>query len=276
MNMKRLACLMVAGMLCACTGGNRHTEVENPYIEKSRHFTQAGMTAMQRERWAYAQISFERALASLQLTDDQSLIAQAWYNLGMARKFNGETERAQTALQTAWETANQQHDTLTALRARLALALLQERPEWFPSSLRANLPADIHLSAARLAQKQRRLETAREEYLLALKRSDASRQGLTYKGQAYLGLGLLALEKSDAETARHNMQRALALFRQVGSPKLIAYTLLRLATVDTTDPTRAANIRRALTIYRTLNDESGQKACMEALKGIGAAPGTAE
>lgn len=276
MKMKRLACLLIAGMLCACAGGNRHTEIKNPYIEKSRHFTQAGMMAMQRERWAYAQTSFERALTSLQLTDDQTLIAQAWYNLGMARRFGGETETAKAAFRTAWETAVREHDALTALRARLALALLQAQPAWFPSDLRTRLPADIHLSAARLAQKQQRLETARDEFHLALKRSDTSRQGLTYKGQAYLGLGLLAMERGDVATAHRDMRQALALFRQAGSPRLIAYTLLRLATLDTADPARAENIHRALTIYRTLNDREGQKACIKALKEIGDAPETAE
>lgn len=274
--MKRLACLMIAGMLCACAGGNRHAEIENPYIEKSRHFTQAGVAAMQRERWTYAQTAFARALAALQLTDDQGLIAQAWYNLGMARRFSGESESAKAAFRTAWETADREHDTLTALRARLALALLQEGPDWRPGALPPKLPADIHLSAARLAQKQQRLETARGEFRLALKRSDASRQGLTYKGQARLGLGLLAMERGDVETARRNMQQALALFRQVGSPRLIAYTLLRLATLDTTDSARTENIHRALTIYQAMNDDEGQNACIRALKETGGTPQTIE
>jgi len=254
---------LAALLLTACGGGARHATVDNPYLEKSRHSTQSGMNAMQDGRWRYARISFTRALTAAQLTDSPALVARAWYNLGMARRSDGQTETAQTAFRTARRVAEQHHDTLTALRARLALALLQVRPTWRPAPLQAKLPADIHLSAARLAQRQHRPKVARAEYEQALKRSDTSRQGLTYKGQAYLGLGLLA---EDRASVRHHMQRALKVFRQVGTPSLIAYTLLKISETDESETTRSDHLHRALTIYRALHDKAGEEACIRALR----------
>lgn len=263
--MRRLAYLWIVGLLSACAGSHPHAEIGNPYVEETRQFTQTGMSAMQREHWAYAQSSFARALATAQLTDDSRLVAQSWYNLGMARKSGGKVKAAAEGFQGALKAAREGGDDLMALRARLALALLQRQARWYPDAIKASLPPDIHLSAARLAERQQRLAAAQSEYRQALKRSGKTRQGMIYKGQAHLGLGMLAQQRGDGEMARLHMRQALVIFRKVGVPRLIAYTLLQLSKSDLSREVRETEIRHALTIYRAMSDDAGQKSCIEAL-----------
>ncbi len=137
---------------------------------------------------------------------------------------------------------------------------------WTPSALAGKWPADVHLAAARLAQYQGRNDVAGEEYRRAADRSNRkTRAGLTYRAQAHMGLAMLAHAAGNNNAARKETEQALQLCRQVGAPRLAAHALLLSSELDGDAAARRDSLERALSIYRALQDERGQRESLEAL-----------
>jgi len=268
--------LVFVALLSACSGGSHKIvdeTVQNPYVKRAKTLTDAGIFAMQRERWDYAKNVFERALKEAQLADDLHLVAQQWYNLGTA---NAAAERYQEALHDFSEArgvAKRADDPVGVIRARLVWMLLaiqtgktlEHENMWQPDVLAAKYPVDVHLAAARLAQKQQRRNVANQEYNVVLKKSGKFRPGLLYQGQAHLGLAMLAREEQDMERAKREVEESLILFRQVGSPRLIAHALLFYSKLEVPINDRRRSLQRALVIYQQLEDARGQLDCLTAL-----------
>jgi len=272
--------LVAVALLAACGGGSRHATdeaVQNPYVKRAKTLTEAGVSAMQRERWDYAKNVFERALKAAQLTDDPRLVAKEWYNLGRANAAAGQRQKALHDFHEAQLVAERVGDTVLALRARLARALLPgQAKDWQPDVLAAKYPADVHLAAARLAQKQKRRDAAKQEYHLVLKKAGKSRLGLLYRAQAHLGLAMLAHEGKDVTSAKQEVEKSLGLLRQVGSPRLIAHALLFYGKLKISANDRRQSLQRALVIYQTLGDVRGQRACLAVLTALESQGGNAE
>ncbi len=266
------ACLVVAALLVACGGGSRNgagEAVQNPYVKRAKTLTEAGISAMQRERWDYAKNVFKRALKAAQLTDDPRLVAREWYNLGTAHAAAEQHQEALHDFREAQAVAERANDPVITIRARLARALLPgQAKSWQPGVLTAKYPADVHLAAARLAQKQTRRDVAKQEYYLVLKKSGHSRLGLLYRAQAHLGMAMLALEEQDMASAKQEVEESLGLLRQVGSPRLIAHALLFYGKLDVATNDRRQLLQRALVIYQTLEDIRGQRDCLTTLAEI--------
>lgn len=267
-------------LLTACGGGTGHATdevVQNPYVKRAKVLTDAGVSAMQRERWNYAINVFERALKAAQLTDDPYLVAKEWYNLGTARAAAGQHEEALRDFNEAQAVAEQAGDTVVAIRARLALALLPgQGGTWQPDVFASKYPADVHLAAARLAQKQTRQNVAKKEYHLVLKKAGETRQGLLYRAEAHLGLAILARQEQNVTGAKQAVEKSLGLLRKAGSPRLIAYALLFYGNLDIATNNRRQSLQRALVIYQTLGDIKGQQSCLTALAAIESRGGDAK
>jgi len=265
-------CLVAAILLASCGGGHRNAvdePVQNPYVKQAKTLTDAGVSAMQRERWDYARNVFKRALKAAQLTDNPRLVAKEWYNLGTAHAASGQYQKALHDFNEAQAIAERANSPVIAIRARLARALLPgQAGAWQPNVLATKYPADVHLAAARLAQKQKRPDVAKQGYHLALKKSGNSRLGLLYRAQAHLGLAMLAHEGQDTAGAKREVEEALGLLRQVGSPRLIAHALLFYGKLEIPASERRQLLQRALVIYQALEDVRGQRACLMALAKI--------
>ncbi len=258
--MKRTVGLILALLIGAC--GARHAPeqaVENPYLRQAQSLSRAGMDAMWRERWAHAADEFGRALKAAQLTADERLAAREWYNLGSAHAAMGRVDEAAEDFRQAERLARELNDAEHAMRARLARALLSASDDWHPANVPAGFGPDVHLAAARLAERQGRTQVAQEEYGRVLKRADQSRTGLLYRGRAQLGLARLARAGGDAALARRHADAAVALFRQVGAPRFIAHALLLSATLPGDDALRQRQARKAWLIYQALEDAKGQR-----------------
>jgi len=266
------ACLVAVALLASCGGSHRNAAddvVQNPYTKKAKTLTDAGVSAMQRERWDYARNVFGRALKAAQLTDDPRLVAKEWYNLGTAHAASGQYQKALRDFSEAQAVAKRANDPVTTIRARLARALLPGQiNDWQPDVLAVKYPADVHLAAARLAQKQMRQDVAKQEYHLVLKKSGNSRLGLLYQAQAHLGMAMLARKEQDMGSAKQEVEESLGLLRQVGSPRLIAHALLFYGKLGVATNDRRGSLQRALVIYRTLEDVRGQRACLTVLAEI--------
>jgi len=265
-------CLVAAALLASCGGGHRNVadeSVQNPYVKQAKTLTDAGVSAMRRERWDYARNMFKRALRAAQLTDNPRLVAKEWYYLGAAHAALGQHQKALHDFNEAQAIAEQANSPVTAIRARLAHALLPGQGEtWQPDVLVAKYPADVHLAAARLAQKQKRRDVAKQEYKIVLKKAGKSRLGVLYQAQAHLGLAMLARDEPNMESAKREVVEALGLLRQVGSPRLIAHALLFYGNLEISTSDRRQLLQRSLVIYHALEDVRGQRACLIALAKI--------
>jgi len=264
------ACLVATVLLAACGGArNAADEAVNPYVKRAKTLTEAGISAMQRERWEYAKNVFERALKAAQLTDDPRLVAKEWYNLGTAHAAAGQYQEALHDFNEAQAVAEQVKYPVTVIRARLARSLLPgQLNSWQPDVFAMKYPEDVHLAAARLAQMQKRQEVAKQEYLLVLKKAGKSRLGMLYLAQAHLGLAILARENHDMANTKREVEEALGLLRRVGAPRLIAYALLFYGKLEIPVNDRRGSLQRALVIYQTLGDVRGQRACLTVLTEI--------
>ncbi|OIO67597.1 MAG: hypothetical protein AUJ57_10915 [Zetaproteobacteria bacterium CG1_02_53_45] len=272
-----LPALLLVSLLGACGGSHKLSEPENPYRIQASNHIHNGLTAIQYERWQSAERSFERALTSAQLADDLRLVCQSWYNLAIVRSAQRNTEGAITAYLHATELAELRHDTLMQMRARLALALLQQREARLPDTFKlhqlpANLfqtgswPADIHLQAARLAQLLQQKSLAQQAYLAVTANKGSDRNLLKMKAEAHMGFALLARSDNSETLAWSEAELTLELCRKIGAPRLTAHALLLQGQLAVgTDSERKQRLERALDIYTALKDGSGQKQALTEL-----------
>jgi tetratricopeptide (TPR) repeat protein len=257
-------------MLAAC-GGSRHAPmVENPYAESAQSFAMVGVDAMQRERWDAAERSFERELVAAQMADDTPAVVLAHYNLGMVRLSAGQREAGQQELQRTLVLAQRHGLDVMAVRARLALALDQAMAGTVPAApaiadIRASWPADVQLSAGRLALYRHDLDGARQAYTRALHQAGTGRDGIILQAKAHMGLAMSARATKDEAASRSELQQTLQLCRKAGAPRVAADALMMLASGEGAMADRQDALERALAIYRDLQDKSAQHRALAAL-----------
>ena len=271
--MRRLSlvpAVALAGLLTACGGGSRHAPVvENPYAESARSFAMVGVSAMQRERWDAAERGFERELVAAQMADDTPAVVLAHYNLGMARLAAGKREVGRQELEQALGLAQRNRLDVMAARSRLALALDQARAGMLTDvpaiDVRADWPADVQLSAGRLALYRHDIGGARQAYGRALHKAGSDRAGIVLQARAHLGLAMAARAAKDESTSRAELQQTLKLCRQAGAPRVAADALMMLASGEGAADDRQDAMERALAIYRDLQDRAAQRRALTAL-----------
>jgi len=267
----------VAALVLTACGGSSHKEViDNPYAERMKELSRTAVDAMQRERWLVAERLFDRALQAAQLANDPDLVGRAWYNLGVLHVAAGNEDKGEEALKRAISVAERHRLDTTLLRARMAQALLyqkQGKPAWKPDSLGSNVPLDLHLSLARLAQLQERYDVAHREYAVVLNRGGEDRGTILYKIEAHMGLALLAEQQKDIASARQEAGNVLRMSREVGAPRLAAHALLLNAKLEENEALKQDNLRDALAIYQALEDSRGQKDTLLQLQAIAESQG---
>ena len=264
-------------LITACSSGHKKAEVKSPYVDRAQTLTRAGIDAMQRGSWSYAENAFARALTAAQLADNTLLVIRAWYNLGVAHLANGHTPEGVAALHQAETLSLRHHDQANALRAHLQLALMGEMPESGQQiEPEANMPADIHLLAGKLAHRQGFADLASREFGKVLARKADTAPELLTDAQAHFGLAMVAKDLGERDAAINEAEKALALARKVGAPRLNAHVLLFLADLDLTDGERGDYLERSLVIYKALKDERGQRACLERLMGTAKQQGNSD
>jgi hypothetical protein len=262
--------MVLAGLLTACGGSSRHAPlVENPYDESARSFAMAGVSAMQRERWDAAERSFERELMAAQLADDTPAVVLARYNLGMASLAAGKRDAGRRELAQAMDLAQRNGLDVMAVRARLALALARAGEgavAGLPAvEVRTSWPADVQLSAGRLALYRKDVSGARQAYARALHQAGTDRAGVVLQARAHLGLAMAARAAGDAGGERLELQQALALCRKAGAPRVAADALMMQASAGGAADSRLDALERALAIYRNLQDQAAQRRALSAL-----------
>lgn len=258
----------LAGMLAACGAARQPPVVENPYAEDALSYASAGVAAMHRERWDVAEHGFARELASAQLANDIHGIVLAHYNLGMARLAAGRHAEGDAAMQRVLELAQRHGFPVMAARARLAMALDRARRGDLPVAainVDPGWPADVQLSAGRLALYGHDRAAARRAYARALRRAGNARQGLMLQAEAHLGLAMAARAEHDHASVVSELGHALALCRQVGAPRVAADALVMRASIAEAAADRQDDLERALAIYRNLRDRGGQRRALAAL-----------
>jgi tetratricopeptide (TPR) repeat protein len=259
-----------AAMLAAC-GGSRHAPVvENPYAESAQSFAMVGVDAMQRERWDAAERSFERELVAAQMADEMPAVVLAHYNLGMVWLAAGQHEQGRQELQRTLILAQRHGLDVMAARALLALALDQARAGTVPTEpaiagIRASWPADVQLSAGRLALYRHDLDGARQAYTRALHQAGSDRGGIILQARAHLGLAMAAQAAKDEATSRSELQQTLQLCRKAGAPRVAADALMMLASGEGAVADRHDALERALAIYQNLQDKGAQHRALTAL-----------
>lgn len=266
-----LLTVALAGMLVAC-GGSRHAPVvENPYDESARSFAMVGVSAMRLERWDAAERSFERELVAAQMADDTPAVVLAHYNLGMVRLAAGKRVPGRQQLQRTLYLAQRNRLAIMAARARLALALDQARSggsvPTVPAitNIQATWPADVQLSAGRLALYRHNLDGARRAYDRALQQAGNDRSGIILQAKAHLGLAMAARAARNEAKIRSELRQALKQCRQAGAPRVSADALMMLASEKGELADRRDALERALAIYRYLQDKAAQYRALTAL-----------
>ncbi len=271
--MIQLRCVLVllVMLLAACGGKQNHGAVENPYLEKAHAFSADGMAAMRRERWNAAERGFSRALLAAQLADNAVLVRLSWYNLGVVRSAMQHAEEAEDAFRRCITLSRRQGDDAMRIRAGLALALMQMRLEREVDQVDvrgSGLPADIYLQSGRLAQLQGRADAADKAYHSAIAKSRRSANGLRIRADAHMGLALLQQQSGDAGGARKSVDKALAICREIGAPRLTAHALFLSAGLSQSAMEQKDQYERALTIYTALDDMRGQRETLERLQSL--------
>ncbi|MDX8390023.1 MAG: hypothetical protein R8M38_05975 [Mariprofundaceae bacterium] len=221
-----------------------------------------GVIAMQRERWRYAERAYARALIAAQLADQPTLQAKVMYNLGMVRLSLEKEVEAEAMFIKAQRVAVQFSEKDTAMRSRLALALMYARlgrsVKPFDAWPQAGFPTDIYLSAARLAQYQQEPLVAERAYQRVITMRAESSLAIRYRAQSYLGLALLSRDQLEPAKAKKYAHKALIACRMIGLPRISAHALMLLANLEENLNEQQSFLVRSLVIYQALKDKAGQ------------------
>jgi tetratricopeptide (TPR) repeat protein len=257
------ACLCL--LLAACGSARHAPVVENPYAQSAASYASEGVAAMHRGRWDVAERSFARQLAASQMADDIDGIILAQYNIGMAFLADGRRQAGDAALQRVLALARRHHAPIMEARARLAMALDRARHGGTPDAAIAvdpAWPADLQLSAGRLALYRQAIDAARLAYGRVLHQAGADRPGLMLQAEAHLGLAMTARAAQDHAAAATELQQALMLCRKAGAPRVAADALVMRASGMGGGQD---DLERALAIYRQLQDRDGERRALTAL-----------
>ncbi|MDX8396126.1 MAG: tetratricopeptide repeat protein [Mariprofundaceae bacterium] len=254
---------MLLLLLLGACGGNidKPAVIKNPYAEQMKIFSRNGADAMRRERWVSAQSSFERALDAARLAHNSRLLATAWYNLGILHVAAAHPSLAEPSLKEAKTVAHSDHLPIILIRSELALALIYARAgKSYPEVNKPDdsLPADVHMSAARLAQLKGQGDLAKEAYMRVLRKGEHGRVIMKMQAEAHMGLALLAYAENDLNGARQHNGIVLKLCEKIGAPHLAAHALLLRADLYVGMPDQKKSLNQAWKMYQVLNDVKGQ------------------
>jgi len=269
----------VLSLFAGCSGKSSQNLVENPYLERARDLSLDGMAAMQRERWSAAERAFSRALLAAQLSDDAALVRLSWYNLGVVRSAMNQMDAATEAFRRSMALAERQGDPVMRVRAGLALALMQVRHQKEVDTISVpdiSLPADVHLQRGRLAQLLGDPKLADKSYHFAIAKSTNTAGGLKITADAYMGLALLYHRAGDDAAARKDLDKALSIAREIGTPRLIAHALLLSGSITDSPLQKKDQFERALSIYTAMEDLRGQRETLEFLQQVAVVEGDRE
>jgi len=287
---KALLCIVAITLLlsaCGTAKRDQTTATVNPYISTAENHVANGIVAMQQERWELASRSFSRALTAAQLADDSRLITRAWYNLASAYSASGQFTEAEAAYQKTLVIALRRNDQTSHLRAQLAMYLMQQRTERLPESfsmqqLPASLytqqrwPDDLHLQAARLAQRLDQPELAQAAYKIVIANKKTDHFSLKMRAEAHMGLALLARDSGSIQLASREVGQVLAYCHQLGAPLLTAHALMLQAELTPVMADKQDKLDRALDIYSALNDIQGKKQALQQLLAVARSEGNNE
>jgi len=160
---------------------------------------------------------------------------------------------------------------VTLMRTRVALAILhqkQGRQAWQAEQLGSNMPLDLHLSVARLAQLQKRYEVSQSEYAYVLHKGGDDRNTQLYVVDAHMGLALLQAELGQTAAAISEIAEVLKMSREIGAPRQAAHANLLAAKLSEDEGAQLHSLRDALAIYEALDDSRGQKDTLNMLISI--------
>jgi len=241
----RLAVLLVLLALSACASRMPAPEVQvnNPWQANAESLARSGVDAMEREKWGFARVMFERSLQAATLAGDEKLMALGHYNLGRAQTAGGDAAAARQSYRQAIRQADSAGDAVNARRAALALAMLEDGDAQASEAqldVPVAFPIDIHLAAARLAVLRGRENAARQSYARVLGMAGKDRNGLLYAARAHLGMAELeyaADSQGGNAAAWAHLNTSLGLLRRAGQPRLMLQAV-KLAAKLESEPVR--------------------------------------
>ncbi len=262
--MIRLFTVILTLLLLGGCSSKQQPRIENSYVQQTTKLTAHGLDALQHGRLVSARRSLDGALRTAWLSADLKLVGQAEYHLGALYLAQSKRKHAAEMLKSARQHAQKAGDNVTVWRAQFAYALLLQKQgmkaEALPE-LQAQMPGDVYLSAARLAQLQSRWSDSEQAYqhVLGIQGSDA---GVLYqRAQAHLGLALLARDTKQSPLLLKQADDVLLLSKQAGFPLLAAHALFLLGS----SLQEAEKLERAWQMYQALDDKKGQRDSLKML-----------
>ncbi len=241
--MKPVFHAMVAMMilLTGCAGHHvsQGVQVNNPHIEKARRLNRSGVVMLGQQHPVRASSFFGEAIKAATLADNAHWVALSWYNLGRARATendkNTENDKdgARHAYQKAMAVAEAAGDAVNVMRARLALALLDDDVQDMDGLMAVDktFPVDVQLAAGQLAAEYDLTIVSEQAFERVLVLSGKDRAGLLYAARAHLGLAGLAMA-TDAVVAARQTKSALVLLHKIGAPRLMKQALQLAAKLE--------------------------------------------
>ena len=239
--MSRLLALLGLALLASCA---QNPQAQAPASSAAR---QAAAIEANRKGEAYvrhgelenAARSYAEALRLSQSLEDPEGIAANAVNLSIVRQRQGRFSDARAALGAVSEQRNLRFTPVRQAEAALRYALLDldERKfdgaqEWVTKAAahcgeRCPLAGAVHNVRAQLALQTGQVEIATKSARAAL---DASRSASdrAETANAMRILGIAALRNGDPVAARSQLEQALAIDREIGAPRKIAFDLLAL------------------------------------------------
>ncbi|MDX8382403.1 MAG: hypothetical protein R8M14_09875 [Ghiorsea sp.] len=243
--------------------------ISNQYVSRAKDLTAFGLDALHQGRLVSAQHSMELALNSAWLSADFVWVGLAQYQLGAVYMTQGKTDEAVELFQEAQKHALESKDRRTGWRCTFALALYQQQIGQAVQSntlpqMHKDMPADVHISAGRLAQLQHRNTEAQAAYQHVLTLPAAGAGRMYEHSQANLGLALLAKDQGNKALALDYSGKVIALSKQAGFPMLAAHAYLLQGKVASD----VNKLDKALHIYQALNDRRGQYDSLDELAAL--------
>ncbi len=261
MNKILLLCVLVFVVGCA---SKAKPVIANNFTLQAEKFISHGLEALHGGRMSSAEKSLQHALRSAWLSTDLTQVARAQFHLGAFYLAQSKDELALGMLIKAKANAEYSADRITFWRSSFALALFQQERGLSvitPPALAKEMPADVYLSAGRLAHLQHHYPEAKQIYNDVTTTPVLGVSTIYAHAQAYLGLALLARDEQQKDVVLSTSDKTLVLSKQAGFPVLAAHALLLQGEVFAD----AVKLERALHTYEALEDRLGQHDALRAL-----------
>jgi len=269
MKRQALSCVVVL-TLAGCGGqpvANTTAALQEAAIEANRK----GEAYVRRGELESAARSYREALRLSQSLEDPEGIAANAINLSIVRQRQGRFADARASLDAVLEQPNLHFSSLRLAEASLRHALLdldQNRfsgaNEWVKQAAlhcgkRCPLASAIHNARAQLALQAGSIDAAAAAARSAHDASRAAGDRVELANALRL-LGIISLHRGDPAGARTHLEQALALDREIGAPRKIAFDLLalgRAAALGGERDAARAYYARALAVSEADRDNAG-------------------